>query len=158
MTNDSSSASDNTLGIKNDPKPRPSPGRREAFVGLIAPIGVDLELVVDALRQALNKVKYQTNPVHLTDIFRENSDWYDVAFKDEVEKYRKYIKAGDKLCQETGRKDVIALYDIAKLKKYFSRGDVHTLPESVVHIFRQIKRVEEIEAFSEVYDRNIMFI
>ena len=55
-------------------------------------------------------------------------------------------------------KPVLALYGVAKLEKYSSRGKLDELPESVVHIFRQIKRVEEIEALDQVFGRNILFV
>lgn len=130
--------------------------RREAFVGLIAPIGVDLEAVMTALKRALKAVTYRLNEIRLTDIFRENPHWYDVRFSSEEEKYRKYIAAGDKLCAETGRKDILALYGIAKLRKASSREDSESLPESVVHVFRQLKRVEEIKTLDEVFGRNAL--
>ena len=41
--------------------------RREAFVALIAPIGIDLGAVEAALRQALRVVAYDTNSIRLTD-------------------------------------------------------------------------------------------
>jgi deoxycytidylate deaminase len=132
--------------------------RREAFIGLIAPIGIDLDQVVISLSESLNRVKYKANPVRLTEIFGENRDWYPVEYTNELEKYQKYIAAGDKLCQESGRKDVLALYGIAKLEKYAPRGSLDDLPGAVVHIFRQIKRVEEIEALNQVYGRNILFV
>jgi deoxycytidylate deaminase len=130
---------------------------REAFVGLIAPIGVDLDAVLAALKRALKTVTYRLNEVRLTDIFRENNHWYDVKFTSEEEKYRKYIAAGDDLCSESGRKDVLALYGIAKLQKYSKRSP-DSLPERVVHVFRQIKRVEEIKTLDEVFGRNALFV
>jgi deoxycytidylate deaminase len=135
-----------------------SKNRREAFFGLIAPIGVDLDAVMKAVGQALTAISYETNEIRLTDIFRENPHWYDVQFSSEEEKYRKYIAAGDNLCHETNRKDILALYGIAQLRKNSSRDEDASLPENVVHVFRQIKRIPEIETLEQVFGRNILYI
>lgn len=132
--------------------------KREAFIGLIAPIGVDLDAVSVALAQALNKVAYKLNELRLTNILKENSKWYDIESSTEIERYTKFIKAGDRLCKESGRKDILALYGIASLSKYKERSPKVSLPESVVHVFRQLKRVEEIRLLKEIYGRNIQFI
>lgn len=132
--------------------------RREAFIGLIAPIGVDLEAVMAALKRALKAVTYKLNEVRLTDIFRENSHWFDIKFSTEEEKYRKYIAAGDDLCEETGRKDILALYGIAQLQKFSARKDNDPLPLEVIHVFRQLKRVEEIKTLEEVFGRNVLYL
>jgi cytidine deaminase len=158
VSGESSSVPENTVEANSGQRQARLVRRREAFAGLIAPIGVDLDLVVSALAQALNAVKYQTNPIQLTDIFRENQEWYDVKYLDELTKYKKYISAGDKLCQESGRKDMLALYGIASLERHTSRGDMNGLPSDVLHIFRQIKRVEESSALDQVYGRNILFL
>ena len=127
-------------------------------MGLIAPIGVDLEAVMTALRKALKAVTYKVNEVRLTDIFRENPHWYDVRYNSEEEKYRKYIAAGDQLCADSLRKDILALYGIAQLRKTASRPDGKHLPEATVHVFRQLKRVEEIKTLDEVSGRNALNI
>lgn len=157
MSADSSSAEEEYLSREPTGSAQSEGKRREAFIALIAPIGINLDQVVDALSQALGTIKYRTNPIHLTDIFRENEHWYDIKYSNEVERYEQYIKAGDELCKESGRKDVLALYGIARL--YNSpRGGLDDLPSGVVHIFRQIKRVEEIAALNEVYGRNVLFV
>jgi deoxycytidylate deaminase len=130
--------------------------RRECFVGLIAPIGVDLKAVIDALEQALKPVNYNLNDVRLTDMLRENKDWYNIEFVNEIDRYKKYIAAGDKLCRDAKRNDVFALYGIAKLWKDDNR--LKTTPVETVHVFRQLKRVEEIDALKRVYGRTIMFL
>lgn len=132
--------------------------RRECFVGLIAPIGVDMDAVSNALGQALKHVSYGYNEVRLTDIFRENPNWYSIEHRTEIERYKNYIKAGDNLCKDSGRRDIMALYGIAKLGASSNRGPKSQLPLEVVHVFRQLKRVEEIQTLKEVYGRNIMFI
>lgn len=132
--------------------------RREAFFGLIAPIGVDLEAVQTALQQALKTLNYAYNEIRLTDIFRENPKWYDISYKNEEQKYKNLISAGDAICKDSGRKDILALYGIAKLRTYQSRENDAALPLNVVHVFRQIKRVEEIKTLEEVFGRNILYI
>jgi cytidine deaminase len=132
--------------------------RRECFVGLIAPIGVDLDAVSNCLSQALNSVKYNLNEVRLTNIFKENPTWYPIDSSTELERYSKFIRAGDTLCKHAERNDVLALYGIASLSKNKERGPKTQVPYDVVHVFRQLKRVEEIRALKEVYGRNIMFI
>jgi hypothetical protein len=125
--------------------------RRECFLGLIAPIGVDLDAVSTALEQALQHVSYGFNEVRLTDIFRENSQWYNIDFSTEIDRYKKYIAAGDRLCKDTGRRDILSLYGIANLAKYNDRAPLKPVPNQVVHVFRQLKRVEEIQTLKEVY-------
>ena len=157
MRTDSSSAEAENLSREPTGSAQHLKQRREAFIGLIAPIGINFDQVVDDLSQALGTIKYKTNAIHLTDIFRENKHWYDLSYTNEVGRYEKYIQAGDDLCKESGRKDILALYGIASL--YNSpRGGLDDLPTDVVHIFRQIKRIEEIAALNEVYGRNILFL
>lgn len=85
--------------------PIPTGDRREAFFGLIAPIGVDLDAVTLALTRSLSNIGYNTNEIRLTDIFRKYPHWYDVKYKTEELKYKKYIRAGDDLRKDTGRDD-----------------------------------------------------
>ena len=132
--------------------------RREAFFGLIAPIGIDLTAVELALEQAFRSVDYDINKVKLTTIFEELNDVYDVSYNSEYERYEKFISAGDKLCKESGRNDILALYGIEKLKLFSPRDSEDMLPTSVCHVFRQIKRTEEIETLRNVYGRNILFL
>lgn len=131
--------------------------RREAFFGLIAPIGINLTDVVEELAQALKKVRYDTNEIKMTDFLSEIGT-YNLEHKTEIDRYTKYIDAGDQVCADSGRKDILALYAIARLAKDSPREDLDSLPNQVVHIFRQIKRVEEINAFEEVFGRNILYI
>lgn len=131
--------------------------RREAFFALIAPIGVDLESVSAALEQALKAVSYECNEIRLTNIFKDHS-WYSNSYNTELERYSKLIKAGDSLCKDSRRKDILALYGIAQLSKFKKQRSEGPLPENVVHVFRQIKRVEEIKTLQEIYGRNILFL
>lgn len=132
--------------------------RREVFFALIAPIGVDLNAVESALATALKSVGYNCNPIRLTQIFHDLELDYDLSHKDEFERYKKYIEGGDRLRIETKRNDIFALYGIQKLLEYGPREMEDDVPSNVVHLFRQLKRPEEIQTLKQVFGRNILFI
>lgn len=132
--------------------------RREVFFALIAPIGVDLDTVETCLDRSLKVVGYETNRIRLTDIFKDTNHGYDTNFKNEFERYQKFIAAGDDICSDTNHLDIMALYGIESLKKYSVRDEDIEIPKNVAHIFRQIKRPAEIDTLKKVFGRNIMFI
>ena len=135
-----------------------SSDRREIFVALIAPIGVDLNAVEAALNHSLRKVGYTTNTVRLTELFKDVEHGYDVSWANEFQRYEKYIDAGDKLRVDTSRNDIFALYGIQRLTIYSDRNLKEDVPKDVAHIFRQIKRPEEIIKLKQVFGRNILFV
>lgn len=132
--------------------------RREVFFALIAPIGVNLNAVEAALRTALKSVEYECNPIRLTDIFEDLHHDYDLKFSNEFERYEKFIAGGDRLRIESKRNDIFALYGIQKLLEYGPREFEDEVPLNVVHVFRQLKRPEEIRTLKQVFGRNILFI
>lgn len=156
--NDQSSDSANDPSQTGSNLPVFGGDRREAFFGLIAPLGVDLEAVVLALSRALGNVGYAANEIKLTGIFEKYPHWYNTKYDNQVDKYNKYIAAGDKLREESQRDDILALYSIARLNDYSDRDLRKPVPQDVIHIFRQIKRVEEINVYKEIFGRNILLI
>jgi len=131
--------------------------RREAFFALIAPIGVDLDAVSEELRAALKEVSYETNEIRLTNLIREMG-LVKEKYKNEIERYGDYIKKGDELCKNSEQRDIFALYGMAKLQNYSEIPRKDAISSNVAHIFRQLKRVDEIKALEFVYGRNILFI
>ncbi len=133
------------------------PDRREAFIGLIAPIGVNIDGVVIALSDALRNISYETNPIRLTDLIEEQKARYDTNYISQFERYQKFIKAGDELCEDGGRDDLFALYGVGRLNAQYKDRN-KTLPSNVVHVFRQLKRVDEIETLRSVFGTNILMV
>jgi hypothetical protein len=127
--------------------------RREVFVALIAPIGINLDAVGDALKKMLKTVSYEMNLIRLTDVFKDIEHQYVEKYTNEYDRYVKLIAAGDKLCRDTGSKDIMALYGIEALKKFKGRSLAEDVPHEVVHVFRQIKRTEEVETLRRVFGR-----
>lgn len=132
--------------------------RREVFFALISPIGVDLDTVEKSLARSLKVVGYDTNEIRLTHIFDDVDHGYEITHKSEFERYEKLIAAGDQICADTGRLDLLALYGIERVKKRDSRGKDDEIPKNVAHVFRQIKRPAEIAILKKVFGRNILFL
>lgn len=131
--------------------------RPEVFVALIAPIGINLEQVQDELCAAFQRVNYNPNIIKLTKFLEEHPEWFDLKYDSDFDRYKKYIAAGNKFCNLASRRDAMILGGLAQLyRDYIDR------PESVAfgtaHIFRQIKRTEEIDTLRQIYGRNIIFL
>jgi hypothetical protein len=69
-------------------KPSPTP---ELIIGLVAPIGVDLDTVVDTLTELLREMSYRTSLFRVTSLMREvptglsiSSDSYVLSYKSRI--------------------------------------------------------------------------
>lgn len=65
----------------------------ELFIGLIAPLGVDLTAVTHALDRSLHTVSYKTDLIRLTDTLVADEPANEGLF----DKYSRLIKAGNDL-------------------------------------------------------------
>ena len=131
--------------------------RPEVFLALIAPIGINMELVETELSNGLIGVAYTPKVIKLTDFLREHPEWFDLEYDTEFERYEKFIAAGNKLCRDSGSRDALAVTGIAQIyRDQPERPD--TIAPGTAYIFRQLKRVEEIETLREVYGRNVLFV
>lgn len=129
----------------------------EAFIGLIAPIGIDIDSVQDAIQSALRTVNFKLNPIKLSDIISETQAGNNLSFLGEHDRYSKLIEAGNTIRANTNRDDFFAQAGIARLKEQFPERP-HVISDRTVHFFRQIKRPEEISLFKEVYGTSIIFV
>ncbi|MCF8710289.1 hypothetical protein [Rhizorhapis sp. SPR117] len=131
--------------------------RPEIFFALIAPIGINLDLVQKELSHALRKIAYTPEIIKLTDFIKDHNEWFDLKYETEFERYEKYIAAGNEFCKKAERRDALVLSAIAQLyRKQPKRPD--EISYGTAYIYRQIKRVEEIKTLKQIYGRNIIFI
>jgi deoxycytidylate deaminase len=131
--------------------------RPEVFLAIIAPIGIDLGLVETELSNGLRRVSFKPRIIKLTDFLKEHPEWFDLKYSSEFERYEKFIAAGNQLCRDSGRRDALAVTGIAQIyRDQTDRPD--TISSETAYVFRQLKRVEEVETLREVYGRNILFV
>lgn len=85
----------------------------ELFVGLVAPIGVDLDAVTEATINALKSVEYETELVRFTDIMRALGGPYaNVAERPEDARYHQLMQQGNALREQVGSPAAMAMLGV----------------------------------------------
>jgi Deoxycytidylate deaminase len=130
---------------------------REAFVSLIAPIGIDINEVVRVLSDKARQVAYEPHTIKLTD-FLKRLGRVPSSFSNEVERYATYITAGDKLCEDAQRGDILVLLGVASLIEKTKEERIKKVETRRLNIVRQIKRLDEYRTLERIYGRNILHL
>lgn len=143
----------------------------ELIFALVAPIGVDLEMVSQALEMSLREMRYTPHILHLTKLLEDaKPNDKPTSF---IESYTHRIERANQLRAEVGN-DVMARVAINAVRSY--RGKIRSsaspadLPEELVvgprekpvpstaFIIRQLKRPEELQLLRRVYGRQYFTI
>ncbi len=140
----------------------------ELFFGLVAPVGVDLDMIIDVLTTELSLQKYKTSTLHVTEIMKDVPS--DVVIKNEpyLERIQTRIEYADEICQRIKREDALAAITISavqssreKLNKERAKEEGKKLKDkdfqrplaNHAFILRQFKRPKEISLFRQVYGK-----
>ncbi|HEY3572055.1 MAG TPA: deaminase [Thermoanaerobaculia bacterium] len=151
----------------------------EIFVGIVTPIGVPGGTVADALKVVMERINYKVEVIHLA---RQLSRVVPVGpsgkggfrgitkFKNERERYKSFIDAGDQFCKLLGGDALVAL-GIERIREiraeYFasSRREMREgiSPESEIisrqlYYFRSLKRPAEIDRLRRIYGNSFFLI
>jgi hypothetical protein len=81
----------------------------ELVFGLVAPIGVDLDLVTASLKQSLRDVLYNTQIFKLTDLMLEVETGLAVSTDGSVDSYRQRIAYANAVRKKLGNESLAAL-------------------------------------------------
>ncbi len=130
---------------------------REAFISLIAPIGIDMNEVVRVISDKARQIAYEPNEIKLTE-FLKRFNRVPQSFSNDVDRYHAYIAAGDKLCEDAQRGDILALLGIASLHSGGEKERRNKVETKRLNIIRQIKRLDEYRTLDRIYGRNILHI
>ena len=130
---------------------------REAFLALVAPIGIDMNQVSSVLVDKIKQIDYTPNVIKFTDYLKEFQLVED-HYPNEVDRYKAYIAAGDDFCAGAERGDALALLGVLHLLREGQESRNLSINSRRVNIFRQIKRIEEYSTLERIYGRNIIFV
>jgi deoxycytidylate deaminase len=146
------------------PKPRAIRAKQsvisnpELIFGLVGPIGVDVDAVVEALKRSLNEVGYNPIVIHLTEHMRDKRIRTKLDFSTYYDRYQSLISYANSYRKRA--KNPAALAGLSILRIRAERISItRSLAEPALgtaYIVRQFKRPEEIEMMRRVYGRKFV--
>jgi deoxycytidylate deaminase len=152
----------------------------ELVFGLVAPIGVDLDLVTDVLEHTLSEVGYCAHPFRLTKLMQEVPTPVSLETQPYVQSYRTRIAYANAVRRSLGNEALAALaisairsFRAAQRNEHNDRHLTVTEAEielthdqpaeeapiaSQAYILRQLKRPEEITLLRRVYGKQFILV
>jgi deoxycytidylate deaminase len=147
----------------------------ELIFGLVAPIGVDLDLITELLEQTLREMDYDAARVRLTELMREIPAGLPLHESPYVQSFKDRIAYANKIRQELGD-EALAILAVSAIRasraalrqemsvgterqpgSYDETDEEAPLPRQA-YIIRQIKRPEEVALLRGVYGRQFILV
>ncbi|MDK1376756.1 MULTISPECIES: anti-phage dCTP deaminase [unclassified Sinorhizobium] len=132
----------------------------EIVVGLVGPIGVDLDAVVGFLTEALAKVQYASEVIHITQVMRDVLPQIVIDESSYVHRYASLISHADTVRRSVNNNAALACLAISDIRRVRTRRNGKRRPDQpalgTAYIIRQLKREEEIALLRAVYGRKFV--
>ncbi|MEI2387292.1 anti-phage dCTP deaminase [Breoghania sp. JC706] len=135
----------------------------EIFIGFVAPIGVNIDDVIECYSSYFKENNYRVVNIRITKSFkllsRQIIPDQELSDKTLEEKYRTYISYGNQLRKSFEMPEVLAyltVSEIARKRDELYKKDKAALKDAyskTVFLIRQFKRNEEIEFMRSIYGR-----
>lgn len=132
----------------------------ELIIGLVGPIGVDLDLVFDQLSTQLGIVGYKSHLVKITSILTDPPFSIKIDDSSYTKRYLSLISEADRICQRYGSADFLARLAMARIREIRKKvtGDYKRPALGHAYIVRQLKREGEVELLKKVYGRKFILV
>lgn len=126
----------------------------EIVIGLVAPVGTDVDFVEKTLLERLEQFGYSFEPVRVSGLIREfkglKRPLVESPYQDRV---LSYMDAGNQLRKDHERGDVLALSAVGAIQQARRRrnaGDDGPSPKTA-YVVRSLKHPDEVRTLREVY-------
>jgi len=123
----------------------------EIVIGLVGPVGIDLNPIVTAIERQFEAVQYSSKAIRLSEkleqFFKENH-----SEKPEHERIGKLMDLGTKLREDSGRGDAVALLGVAEISR-IRRSELNGRTNSNAYILRSLKHPHEIQTLRSIYGK-----
>lgn len=152
---------------ENNTEPqREEPARPELVVGLIAPLGVDLDMLSAELRSAFTSVGYRSFPISLIDPVLEYEPWDKTPKAPFADRYNGRMDAGNQFREKLKRKDALAFLGVTAIERCRTANATAPAKENepapripaAAYLLRSLKTPEEVEALREIYGANFVAV
>ncbi|AZG34676.1 anti-phage dCTP deaminase [Shewanella psychromarinicola] len=121
----------------------------ELVIGLVAPIGVNLDDVQNRLSSYFSQFRYKTNFIHLSQVAKE-FEGVTTGPNTEETRLNAAMNIGNNLRQNSKRGDLFALLAINAINKK-RKGELPSPLPRHTHVIRSLKHPDEVETLRQVY-------
>lgn len=134
------------------------PADGELLVGLVAPIGVDLDAVAEALVRALDSVEYQAFLVRFTDVLTGlGGEFADVPGGPLDDRYNRLMDLGNLLRERADSPAAMAMLGVWGIGAARERAIAGNARRRAF-VLRQLKRPEEVAALRRMYGEHFVLV
>ncbi|MGL4439388.1 MAG: anti-phage dCTP deaminase, partial [Bosea sp. (in: a-proteobacteria)] len=132
----------------------------ELVFGIVGPIGVNIDSVVDALKDGLRTVQYESHVIHLTDFIEDDRIDIIIDKNSYFKKYESLIAYGNAFRSLAKTSSALAGVAVARIREIrkSTKGNADQPALGNAYIIRQFKRPEEIELMRRTYGRKFVQI
>ncbi len=139
----------------------------ELVIGLVAPIGVDLDVLSDAITKALDVLGYQHHELRITKLMREIYPDRTIAEKPFIVSYEQRIEFANSVRDSLGpdalaRLSILAIRGVRSIENKkdspSENADEYASLSGHAYILRQFKTPEEIDLLRRVYGKQFVLI
>jgi deoxycytidylate deaminase len=121
----------------------------ELVLGLVAPVGADLDDFERLLRRELELYGYEARTIRLSELLPKAQLDVELVDSPEFDRLRTHMTAGNELRARAKSGEILALWAMSEI--HAKRGSVPQRQRRTAYILRSIKHPEEAKALRAVY-------
>ncbi|WP_275272143.1 anti-phage dCTP deaminase [Limnobacter sp. P1] len=125
----------------------------ELVVGIVAPVGINLDDVQNRLTSLLEQFQYKLNWIHLSKLSQRYVEQTGATCNSELERLNQGMNNGNYCREKFQRGDffaLLAINQINEMRKVDSSGNTEPSPR-VAHVIRSLKHPDEVETLRRTY-------
>jgi deoxycytidylate deaminase len=132
----------------------------ELFIGLVAAVGTDHDLITEILEETLKGFGYQTRVIRLAQLLHTFPRYKKLPLEPADEYIEQHQKAGDDFRETTKRSDALAVLGIGEIQKARIKesDDKDKVIPRCAYIIRSLKTREEVLTLRSVYGNAFFLI
>lgn len=130
----------------------------ELVLGLVAPVGINLEDVKNRLKSFIEQFRYELNYIHLSEIAAQYCEKVGESETEDV-RIRRGMNNGNELRRKSERGDIFSLFAINEINKKREKNGIDVKPLGrVIHVIRSLKHPDEVETLRQVYGHGFFLL
>ncbi|MBE9486754.1 MAG: hypothetical protein IMY82_06255 [Chloroflexi bacterium] len=132
----------------------------EIFIGLVAAVGTDLNLVSEVLENELTSFNYQTKSIVISELISDLPRWEEEykKFNGEENRIDELMNLGDKIRGEAGGEAlaILSVVNITEIRR--QKGSPSSPLKKQAYVIKSLKTEEEVKFFRKLYGDAFLLI